>query len=93
MKHKQTKTCTYTEITAITCDICRRATSGEVWTNGDKIYGAGKTQVFLEIGEYLPDCSNGELIEFDICPDCFRDKLMPVLQALGAKPTISEWDR
>tara|TARA_Y100000310_G_C20654248_1_gene801176 strand:+ start:138 stop:416 length:279 start_codon:yes stop_codon:yes gene_type:complete len=37
-----------------------------------------------ESGEHYPEGGSGECMLVDLCPDCFRDKLVPWLKSQGA---------
>jgi len=39
-----------------------------------------------------PGGGGGDKIEFDVCPICFSEKLIPAMKALGAEPNYSDWD-
>jgi hypothetical protein len=78
------------EITeSITCDICKRTFAGDVWEK--KFYTVLETQVSMKTGVSYPEGGSGEKLTFDICPTCFKEKLIPALKELGAQPTTSEW--
>lgn len=79
---------TITEST--TCDICKKTYKGENWERGS--YSVLETEVRFKTGSSYPEGGMGEETKFDICPMCFEHKLIPALKALGAEPTISDWD-
>ena len=35
---------------------------------------------------------DGESDTFDICPDCFKSKLIPWMREQGVEPEHKEWD-
>ena len=69
------------------CDICKHEIPR-------RIASANKVQstVKLSIGNVWVDDRIGEDVEFDICPDCFTKKLIPMLAELGATPTVTDWN-
>lgn len=100
MKHHETKTTTttHTVCTSRTCDLCgRKAEKGDEWTCGWKHeHNVNETEVQVVVrqkeGYNLPDCGSGTEYEIDLCPDCFRDRLVPWLRSQGAKVENKEWD-
>lgn len=78
-------------VESITCDICRKEYRYDNWERGD--WSALETEVCLTTGNRYPEGGSGEYIEFDICPDCFQNKLIPLLrEKFDAHPRITEWD-
>jgi hypothetical protein len=73
----------------VVCDICKRKFSDDWNATG---YQVLESEVSLRAGSSYPEGGIGENIEFDICPDCFRDKLVPFLRSLGASPTVEAWN-
>lgn len=86
---KKTITRTETFLSSTTCDICKKKYSDE-W--GKRNYEVLETNVSLKTGESFPDGGSGKIISFDICPDCFRNRLIPALKRMGAEPITTEWD-
>ena len=69
-------------IAELRCDICGRKSSRPEnrypWMKGDVMVRLNETE----------HCPGGADIFFDICPDCFKGKLLPALFALGAQPRV-----
>ena len=72
------------------CDLCGRKSNGEDWSPGG--YRMAEVEVKLKEGTNYPEGGFGTLYDVDICPDCFRDKLIPWLQSQGAAVRETEWD-
>lgn len=91
---KKTSTHEYDECVEQTCDVCRTPASdpGSGWRNG--YYQVSKTvcEVKCEEGAVYPEGGNTTATSYDICPECFIEKLVPLLRGLGAEPTIKEID-
>jgi len=88
MKHKSSITKpAYTEIkvTKITCDLC----SCTIIKTSDS---AQEIKVSHKSGWSYPDCGAGDLTEFDVCSQCFKEKLIPWFKSQSAEPQVSEWD-
>lgn len=68
-----------------TCDICRRKIENEYCS-------VEEVKVELKTGNVYPDGGSGENIEFDICKNCFEEKLIPWFKEQGAEPQVTEWD-
>jgi hypothetical protein len=81
--------------TRLTCDLCGR--DGNPHTDWElSSYDVNETvvkiEVFQKTGESCSDGGSGEAIQVDICPWCFRDKLIPWLESQGAKIQKRNWD-
>jgi len=79
----------------ITCDICGKkgkfAYEGETeW--GNYTYEELTVTICMNEGNCYPEGGSGKRIYFDICPVCFRNKLIPLLESLGARAYEEEWD-
>ena len=77
-------------LVAMTCDLCGKQGPRGRWT--EDIFRIAETTVQLKIGSSYPDGGMGDMWDVDICPDCFRDKLIPWLQSQGAAVRETEWD-
>lgn len=75
---------------AVTCDLCgttvekRQHREGADWSTGT--YEVLETAVWLKQGESYPEGGQHDVREYDICPECFRDRLEPWLMEQGAVP-------
>lgn len=72
------------------CDICKRETKREGWANTE--YAILETEVRIKEGTAYPENGDGTEIEYDICPKCFSEKLIPWLESQGVKTEIRKWD-
>ena len=74
----------------ITCDLCGSVTKNN-WKQDST--DVEKIRVFRVTGYGCPSGGQATDTSFDICPDCFDNKLVPWLKSQGAKPTIknSDW--
>jgi hypothetical protein len=73
----------------IECDLCGNTTTQD-WR--DEMYEATESTVSLRTGAIFPGGGSGELTTIDICPDCFKEKLIPWVRSLGGEPSVEEWD-
>jgi hypothetical protein len=71
------------------CDICgAKSPSAHSWGQD---YNTIETEIIYRHGNTWPgDGFSGTEIEYDICPKCFKTKLMVWLKEQGAAPTESE---
>lgn len=69
-----------------TCDLCKQKINEE-W-RGDY----AEVDVCCKIGVRWPDGGNYDQWEFDLCADCFQNKLVPWMKSQGADPAISDCD-
>lgn len=81
----------YKYVVIITCDLCKKKSPDMGWTEEGSCYEK-ETKVQMRTGRNLSQGSFGKLIEFDICPECFIDKLVPALKEMGAQPTEEQWE-
>lgn len=88
MKFKRTEPVSYDRevVFKVTCDICKEVIPPE------KTYEVSEVEVKYRHGTSYPDGGFIEITEFDICPKCFKEKLVPMLKSLGAQPTEYESD-
>jgi len=83
-------------VTRLQCDICKRVAQDHLhrhapnWSTLES--DANETTVTMRTGSTWPGGGSGEKVEIDICPDCFRDKLIPWVKEQGGEPTVTEWD-
>lgn len=79
----------------LTCDLCGKITGNNKGFNhslfnewDNEIYGVNRTEISWERGEQYPEGGSTKTTLFDICPDCFKNKLIPWFENQGAKKTI-----
>ena len=88
MKTYKNKTVSYTERVPdeIVCDICGKKTK-ESWNGPSE-------QKEVEVSYTSVDLHPGggweEKLSFDICPECFKSKLIPWVESFGSKVTFKE---
>ena len=70
-------------IVSITCDICKETYRGQNWGKGG--YVEENTDVSFEYGYCFPEGRSTKKIEFDVCPKCFKEKIIPFMQTFGAE--------
>lgn len=90
----KTETVERTTLVKTTCDLCgKEATRGG---GESSFYEVNETEVEVTVrqkdGRSYPDNGSGTKVNFDICPDCFKNKLIPFLESQGAKVERTEWD-
>jgi hypothetical protein len=88
MKHKKTIIIPVHAQTIIefeTCDLC-----GE--RKIDDCYEINEIEIRHKQGENYPECGSGTETTFDVCGNCFDQKLVPWLISQGAKPQIEKWE-
>jgi hypothetical protein len=76
------------------CDLCGRESKYADWSTGN--YEVDETEIAITIvhkkGESYPEASFGKTMDIDLCPVCFKDKLIPWLKEEGATINEEEWD-
>lgn len=80
-----------------TCDLCGRKAKRpgyHQWLGA--YYDISETEICVKIrhkeGEAYPDGGSGKEITIDMCPYCFKDKLVPWLRSQGAEIKYEEWE-
>jgi hypothetical protein len=69
---------------AIVCDLCKKEFKGDEWT--DDTYHHIETKVSYNDYESFPDdYYTNEEISMDICPECFKHKLIPWILKQGGQ--------
>ena len=80
-----------TRVLAVTCDLCGKAAKnpGSPWEEGwherNEVEVSVDVRVRAEAGTVYPEGGDTRAVEYDICPECFHDKLVPWLTSQGAK--------
>ena len=76
----------------IICDICKKESPyGPNWTK-EYARTLDTTIEFEDSYNYGNDGGHGEKLNFDICTECFKEKLIPFFKQFGAEPTRKEID-
>ena len=95
-KYKEvTITRTSKEIDVLTCDLCGAEAKG--WTGWDSSTW-NFNEVDLEVtvhqkeGSQSPEGGWGTEYVIDLCPACFKERLVPWLVSEGAEIEEKEWD-
>jgi hypothetical protein len=88
-----TETTTRKVCTKVICDLCgaigaRKYDETAEWNTGT--YEVKETTIAAKDGARYPDSASIETTQFDICLNCFNDKLIPWFKSQGAEPTIGE---
>lgn len=77
------------------CDLCGINAKGEEWES-TSIYHIDQTEIKITVrqkeGDSYPEGGSGTKYEIDLCPNCFRDRLIPWLKSQGANIQQEKWD-
>lgn len=74
----------------IKCELCERKHHDERWSPG--IYEVSEPEVVLSVGTNYPEGSSIDRTYLDICPTCFKEKLIPWFVSQGGVPReVSDW--
>lgn len=98
MKSYETKTTTETitrkSLIRRSCDLCGKEAKNDEWAAG--IYEVNETEIEILVrqkeGVNYPEGGSGTSYEIDLCPDCFKNRLVPWLKSQGASIEEQEWD-
>lgn len=79
------------EQVAIICDVCGdESPASYCWAKGS--YESKEVEVVYVSRSGPIGYGSSDILSFDLCPNCFCDKLVPFLESLGAKPNKSSID-
>ena len=77
------------------CDLCGVESSREKWKT-ESIYDVAETKMIVMIkqtdGQSYPEGGFGKEYEIDLCPKCFKDRLVPWLISQGANIKQTDWE-
>ena len=93
--YKEVKTTTtHKRLDVLSCDLCGAVAIDAEWERG--VWSVGGTTVMVEVsqeeGQSYPDGGSGTKYEIDLCPVCFKDRLVPWLRSEGAVIEEVGWD-
>jgi hypothetical protein len=72
------------------CDLCNIESKNKRW--GSTGYEVSETRIHQREGEVYPEGGGGEEYIVDLCPTCFKEKLIPWLNSQGANLKQTDWD-
>lgn len=77
----------------ITCDMCGcDGNSTGNWKKERWSHEFEETIISFSEGRRYPDCGDHVEITCDICPDCFKNMLIPWLKSQGVEPQTTKYD-
>ena len=89
---------TYKEVTysrnaliRTTCDMCGKVSKYDDWAEDN--YEVQEVTIKYNEGTHYPEGGYGNITSVDLCPECFKIKLVPFLISEGVEVTSKEWDR
>ena len=93
---KRTKTYEETVLVEKRCDLCGVLGEPEDSWSPSGIYDVNETEVEVTVrqkeGSQYPDGGSGTQFVVDLCPTCFKYKLIPWLRSQGADLKQTDWD-
>ena len=95
MKHYTKKNKPITVVSKVVCDLCGKTSKDPYSWSTDAFYLSeteAKVQVRQKEGNFYPDGGWGTVYDIDLCPVCFKERLVPWLRSQGAEIKESEWD-
>jgi len=76
------------------CDLCGRKAKTATWNSG--IYEVNETEISIIVkqkeGASYPESGSGTKYEIDLCPECFKNRLIPWLKGQGGTIQEDEWE-
>ena len=77
----------------ISCDLCGKTGKDEAWESS--VWEVAESEIEIEVrykyGSSYPEGGSGKKYNVDICPDCFKTKLIPWLESQGCKAKFEDW--
>jgi hypothetical protein len=68
---------------AVACDLCGALKhESRRWPNLGP-FGFDEVTLLHEVGIRCPEVESTRVLEVDVCPACFREKILPALRKLG----------
>jgi len=79
-----------TVLDKMNCDLCKKESRKDDWTTQG--YDIAETEISIREGTSYPEGGYGTEITFDICIDCFKNKIIPWFKSQGIIGTEKDWD-
>ncbi len=80
----------------VKCDLCGREAQTNWCSQTSSYYEIDETEVSVTVhhikGVSREDDDEGTEYNADICPECFKTKLVPWLKSQGSQVDYKEWD-
>jgi len=85
------------ERVGLQCDLCgRKSPDNYNWTQGSYKVNETELKVCVTVtqqeGNQYPEGGSGTEYEIDLCPECFKNRLVSWLKSEGAKIKEKDWD-
>lgn len=84
----------FERVIEVTCDLCGRTANNLDWGGGS--FEVNETEVSVTVrqkeGSSYPEGGMGTEHNIDLCPQCFKDRLIPWLRSQGAQISQTDWD-
>ena len=78
----------------MSCDLCGKVGKDGGWESSS--WEVAESEIEIEVrhkdGSSYPESGYGQKYNVDICPDCFKGRLIPWLKSQGCKTKFEEWD-
>ena len=76
---------------SVRCDICHVVYNTR-WNRYLSRFDVLETVVKIREGSAYPEAGSGTEHIIDICPDCFKNKLIPFVESFGSRIEETDWD-
>ena len=75
------------------CDLCSKIAINGNWETSTWRVAESEIEIKVrcETGASFPEGGNSEKYYIDICPECFKSKLIPWLESQGCKVKFKDW--
>ena len=79
-----------TVVTSISCDLCKKVGRLSDQSFGEFDGDVAECEVSCTTGEQGYDYGDKVIVRYDVCPDCFRSKIVPLFEACGVSPRVEK---
>lgn len=90
---KEIKTYEDNVLVETTCDLCGVVAKHGRWESS--VYEVNETDIEVTVrqkdGDSYPEGGSGTKYIVDMCPKCFKEKLIPWLESQGCKAEREDW--
>lgn len=91
---KRHRTTEYSHLVKLTCDLCGEEAKGGDWQSS--VYEVNEVELAVTVrqkeGTSFPEGGHGQEYVIDMCPTCFKDRLVVWLKSQGAEIELKDWD-
>lgn len=89
---KRQRTEEYNHLIKVVCDLCGKENQSTDWATGFHEKDTVDVTVKQRECSIYPEGGTGTEYKIDLCPECFKDRLVPWLRSEGANIRELDWE-